>query len=43
LAHQAPEDAESNFLTRRDSEVTPLPHLTGFQYYDYFFLERYLQ
>lgn len=43
LATHSLEDAESTFLTGWDSEVTPLPPLTGFQYYDYFFLERYLQ
>lgn len=36
-------DAEAAFLSGWESEVAPLPPLTGFQYYDYLFLERYLE
>jgi hypothetical protein len=34
--------AETAFLTAWEAETEPLPKLGGFQYYDYFYLERYL-
>jgi len=36
-------EAESTFIAAWENETVALPALTGFQYYDYFFLERYLQ
>ena len=40
--HSLPE-AEATFLTAWEAEAGVMPPLTGFQYYDYFYLERYLQ
>ena len=36
-------EAEATFIAAWENEAGPLPLLTGFQHYDYFFLERYLQ
>jgi hypothetical protein len=35
-------EAETTFIAAWENEPGALPALTGFQYYDYFFLERYL-
>jgi hypothetical protein len=42
FATHALAEAEATFLTAWEAEAAPLPNLGGFQYYDYFYLERYL-
>lgn len=43
LATHSLAEAEASFLTAWEAEAAALPVLGGFQYYDYFYLERYLE
>lgn len=43
LATHSLAEAEASFLTSWEAEEAAMPVLGGFQYYDYFYLERYLE